>query len=164
MNIIIANLIGIFALIISLLIFQASNFKKMIIRQIIYSLLMIIEYLLLGAYIALFASFIALIRSIIFYHYKRNDRVVPNYILFVLIAIMLYIQTKTYVDIFSLIPLVIFILITIKMQTKKILRFKKYCILFSILWIIYNLHVKAYVAAVSSFLDIMSIIYSLSKH
>lgn len=163
-NIIIANIFGFLACITNILMYQSKTKIKMFTYQIIYSVFMLFQFLFLKAYSAFLVSTVALIRGIIFFKYSKKDKEVPKKIIVLLIITIILIEPFVYKDLFSLIPLFIGCIYTLSLQIKNIKTIKKICILLSCLWIIYDIHVSAYMGIISASLDILSIIVYFIKN
>lgn len=162
-KLIIANIFGFLACVNSFFLYQTKTKHKMLFLQITYSILMILEFLILKAYSALFVCCIALIRAILFYLYDKKKKNVPiKYVISLVIALLIS-QIYTYKDLFSIIPMIIGITYTLSLQLKNVNKIKMICIILAVLWIIYDFHIKAYISSISASLDIISIIIYFFK-
>ena len=163
MNIIFANVFGFMALIMSVYMYQANNKSTLFLRQIIYTIFMLIEFILLNAYTALIVSLISFLRAIVFYYSDKENKKVSNYFILLIIILFLVTLLFTYKNIFSLIPVFIGISYTLSLQIKNVNQIKKICLLLSILWIIYYIVIKGYISIITRIIDIIAIFYSLKK-
>lgn len=163
MSILIANIFGFVSLLVSIFIYQASNKRKFLLRQIIYTFFILLEFILLKAYIAFFVSLISLLRSVAFYIYNNKNKVIPKIFILILIGLFLLSLKYTYQNIYSFIPPFIGIVYTLSLQIKDVNIIKKICIVLSILWIVYYVVIKAYISIFARLFDIGSILIYFIK-
>ena len=163
MNIILANVFGFIALLISIYMYQAKNKKDLFLRQLIYTFFMLVEFLFLKAYIALYITLISFLRSLLYYNYQKHNKKIPNYYLVFIIMLFLISLFFNYKSVFSIIPLLIGIMYTLTLLNKNVNKIKIICIVLSFLWIIYYLIIQAYISIIKSIIDIIAIVYSLKK-
>lgn len=163
MNIIFANISGFIALIISIYMYQAKNKRNLLLRQVIYTFFILIEFFLLNAYIALFVSLISFFRSLIFYYYNKKGIILSKWYIYFIMFLFLLTILFTYKNVLSLIPIFIGITYTLSLQLKNVRRIKIICLVLSFLWIIYYLFINAYISIITRVIDIIAIIYSLIK-
>ena len=163
MNIIIANIFGFISLLISIYMYQANTKKDLLLRQIFYTIFMLIEFIFLNAYVAFLVSLISLIRTLIYYYYQKTNRKIPILYLVLIVVLFLLSLLFNYQNIFSFIPVIIGISYTIALLIKNVNKIKIICIILAILWIIYYLVIHAYVSIITRIIDIIAILYSIKK-
>lgn len=163
MNIILANVFGFLALLISIYMYQAKNKRDLFLRQLIYTFFMLIEFILLKVYIALYITIISFFRTLLYYNYQKNNKKIPNVFLGLIIFLFFISLFFNHKNIFSIIPLLIGVIYTLTLLINNVNKIKIICIILSILWIIYYLIIQAYVSIIKCIIDIIAIIYSLKK-
>ena len=86
-NVIIAQIAGIFAMLIFAIVPQQKNKKRSLIMQIISDIFYGLQYLLLNAFSAVASNVIGAVNKYIFYVFAKKNKNVPIIILFIYIAI-----------------------------------------------------------------------------
>lgn len=139
---IIAQIFGIFALIILALSLNKNSKKHLLKYQTLSNLCFAIQYLFLNAFPG-FASFsMAILRNFIYSKYKNGK--VPKEIVYAFIISTVFLSIISFQNIFSLLPVIGVCTYTYSLSLKK-LRYARFAELFaSILCVIYNLIVHAY--------------------
>lgn len=151
-----ANMIGVIALILTLLSYQNNNKSKFLLWQILANLTLAIQYLLLNATSAVVAILIALTRNIVFFKFENKNKEIPLYILILFEIAVLIFGVFTFDGIISLFPVIITMLFSYAAWQKKITDTYLICVLVMILYIIYNFYVGAYVSIISNILELSS--------
>ncbi len=152
----ICALIGLIFLIIST---QVKEKNKILINQTLFSFFFFLQYILLGILSASMLSLVSIIRNLLYY--KTSNK---NYNIIILLTIIVGIITtildmKNYAFIISVTPLIINLLYTISLSKNNIKFIKKTFFICSIIWIIYNYLVKAYIGVIVNLLEAISYIY-----
>ncbi len=156
---------GLSAVALYLLCFQLGSAKKILACKILSSLLYVIQYLLLSAFVGAAMDASSLITSA--FAYKKEARFVKKYkipILIILHAAIVAVGFSLYENPFSLLPIagVLFESAAGWMKTEKMIRIVS---LFSVpCWLIYNIISGAYGSAVGSVLALISIISALIRY
>lgn len=138
MQVIIAQILGIIALIITVICYQLNSHKKILICQIAASTLFSIDLFLLGAYTGTLLNIIGICRGVVFYQREKykwaNSKLVPAFFM-VAAAVCVAVTYKSPVD---LIPLIGIESTTIALYVKN----PKYIRLFTLpsppSWLVYN--------------------------
>ena len=138
--------------------FLAKKRKNILNLQILDSSFDIIQYILLNAYTGCLISFLGALRAYTFK--KTNNRI------FLIIFIILYILASifTFNGWISLLPLIAAITYTIVIWNKKEKSIRLFSIFVFVLWMIYDIIVKAYVSSITDIVLIISNILAFYKY
>lgn len=150
---IIAQILGFFALIFSVMSYQKTNKKGFLIVQVIANLFYISQYACLNAYSALIVVIISTIRALIFFMYEKKNKKIPLALLIIFIIITIIAGVFTYETYWSILPIIIVCLFAYGTWQKNLKVTYTIGIMISILWIIYNSVVGAYVSAISAIFE-----------
>ena len=110
-NFIIAQIIGILALIILMLSFQKNEKKLLLKYQIISSFLYALQYVFLGAYTGSLMNLTCMVRNFIFNKY--NNKKVPIHWLIIIVILMIVFLLISYIRTISLLPMLAVVLYSI---------------------------------------------------
>ena len=162
----IASLIfGLSAVALYLLCFQLKSVKKIIACKLLSSILYVLQYLLLFAFVGAAMDAAAVFTSAI--AYKKDTKFVRKYkipLILITNAAIIAVGILLYQNIFSLLPIagVIFESAANWMKNEKRLRIVS---LFAVpCWLVYNVVSKAYGSAVGSVLALISILTALIRY
>lgn len=150
----ICALIGFIFLIIST---QVKEKNKILLFQSLFSFFFFLQYILLGVYSAGILNLVSLIRNIVYY---KNTNKISTYSIIILTFLVGLICTicdmKNYIFIISVIPLIINLLYAYSLSKNNIVLIKKVFLVCSIIWVIYDYFVKAYVGLICNSLEMLS--------
>ena len=150
----ICALIGFIFLIIST---QVKEKNKILLFQSLFSFFFFLQYILLGVYSAGILNLVSLVRNIVYY---KNTNKISTYSIIILTFLVGLICTmcdmKNYIFIISVIPLIINLLYTYSLSKNNIVLIKKVFLVCSIIWVIYDYFVKAYVGLICNSLEMLS--------
>ncbi len=161
----IALISGISGVALYLLCFQLKDGKRIIACKLLSSILYVIQYFLLGAFVGAAMDTAAFIASA--FAYKKNTPLIRKYKTPIIIATSIVIITvglMLYVDPISLLPIagVLFETAASWMEREKMIRIVS---LFSVpCWLVYNFVSGAYGSAVGSVLSFVSIVTALIRY
>lgn len=160
-NFIIAQIIGIFALIILMLSFQKNEKTLLLKYQIISSLLYAIQYAFLGAYTGSLMNLTCMARNFIFNRY--NNKKVPIYWLIIIVILMIMFSFMTYIGIISLLPTLAVILYSIAVWygNLKLIRYTE--VISCTLFIIYNIRVLAITGLIATIIELISALIAIYR-
>lgn len=163
MSFIAGNLVGVVAVILSIIGLQQNTDKKFLFFQIVINLLYTLQYFLLNATAGLSICLINTIRCIVFYFYKKNKKN-SIFIFLLFIVIYLFLGIYTLNKPFDIILMFGTVIYTYSLwQTK--MEITRIGSLFSIIsYIIYNIAVKAYSALILDFIDLISISVAIIRY
>ena len=157
---ILAQILGLFALIVLIISFNKNKKKEILKYQILSSLLFGLQYLLLNAYTGCLMNLICMIRNIIFSKYKK----VPIYYLIIVIILMIFLGLLSYQDIYSLLPLIAVILYSIGLYKGKTKIIRIIELISCSLFIIYNIKVQAYIGLISTVIEFLGCLIIFIMH
>ena len=156
--ILLAQIIGVFAVITFLLSYQQKKRKNIIVWNATSRILYILQYLILGAYEGVVLDILGTVSSVA--AQKKDSKIIKKNLIFFIIGINLLILTAglfLYENIFSLFPIVGVILHTSAfwITEEKIIR--RVSFIGSPFWLVYNLASLAYGSAIGDILSMISI-------
>lgn len=160
-NKIVAQIIGILAILIFALSPQQKTKQNVLIFQLISSILYGLQYFILGAFSAVVINIIGAIKEFWFYLYAKKESKIPLKILLIYIIAVIIAGMFTYTDIFSVFPTILAILMTYATWQKNLKNFRILSIISSTSWIIYNFVVCAYVNAIGNLFQLISAIIAV---
>lgn len=163
MKIIIAQLIGGFGLINTILSNHQIKKDKVLIFQILANFLYCLQYILLKAFSAATMVFIGIIRCIIFYYYDKKQKKKSVLVLLVFFVIILISGILCYDDIFCLIPIIASMLYAYGVWQDNMKIFRIIALIMPFAWIIYNTHVCAYIGVISGVIEAFFTIGAIIK-
>lgn len=150
----ICALIGFIFLIIST---QVKGKNKILLFQSLFSFFFFLQYILLGVYSASILNLVSLVRNIVYY---KNTNKISTYSIIIFTFLVGLICTicdmKNYIFIISVIPLIINLLYAYSLSKNNIVLIKKVFLVCSIIWVIYDYFVKAYVGLICNSLEMLS--------
>ena len=156
--ILLAQIIGVFAVITFLLSYQQKKRKNIIVWNATSRILYILQYLILGAYEGVVLDILGTVSSVA--AQKKDSKIIKKNLIFFIIGINLLIITAglfLYENIFSLFPIVGVVLHTSAfwITEEKIIR--RVSFIGSPFWLVYNLASLAYGSAIGDILSMISI-------
>ena len=156
--ILLAQIIGVFAVITFLLSYQQKKRKNIIVWNATSRILYILQYLMLGAFEGVVLDILGTVSSVA--AQKKDSKIIKKNLIFFIIGINLLIITAglfLYENIFSLFPIVGVILHTSAfwITEEKIIR--RVSFIGSPFWLVYNLASLAYGSAIGDILSMISI-------
>lgn len=157
----ICALIGFIFLMIST---QVKEKSKILLFQSLFSFFFFLQYILLGVYSASILNLVGLIRNIVYY--KNNNKISTFFIIILTLLIGLLCtihDMNNYIFIISVIPLIINLLYAYVLSKNNIVLIKKIFLLCSIIWIIYDYFVSAYIGLICNSIEMFSYIFYFIK-
>ena len=156
--ILLAQIIGVFAVITFLLSYQQKKRKNIIVWNATSRILYILQYLILGAFEGVVLDILGTVSSVA--AQKKDSKIIKKNLIFFIIGINLLILTAglfLYENIFSLFPIVGVVLHTSAfwITEEKIIR--RVSFIGSPFWLVYNLASLAYGSAIGDILSMISI-------
>ena len=156
----IAQIFGLFGLIILIFSFQKNNKTNLLKYQIISSLLFSIQYLCLNATTGCLMNLMTMIRNIIYKKYEDNVSIL---VLILTISSMIVLSMFSYNGIISLLPTIAVILYSIALYQKKMTTIRVTEVISCSLFIIYNIKVLALTGLVSTILETIFSLVAIYK-
>ena len=158
---IIAQIIGIFALIVLMLSFQKNEKKILLKYQIFSSFLYALQYVCLGAYTGCLMNLTCMARNIIFNKY--NNKKIPLYWLFFIITLMIGFSLITYMGVISLLPMFATILYSIAIWYGNLKLIRSTEVISCSLFIIYNIKVLAITGLITTVIELVATLIAIYR-
>lgn len=160
-NFIIAQILGLIALIVLIISFQKNDKKFLLKFQTISSLLYALQYAFLYAYTGCLMNLTCMIRNFIFNKY--NNKKIPVYLLIIIIFLMIMFSLFTYIGPISLLPMlaVIFYSIAIWHGNLKLIRYTE--VFSCILFVIYNIKVWAFTGLLATIIELIAALIAIFR-
>lgn len=152
--------LGIIGLVLSFIPFQFKRHKHIVLCKMLSSCVFSVQYFLMGAYTGAWLDLVSALRNYLFYKFvDRKLSTLPVTMAFSLLIVVLGIGS--WGGWLSLLPIIAKLLSTVSygMKNERMLRF--IALPSCILWIVYNLMVGGYEAAIGDFLAFVSIIIAI---
>jgi hypothetical protein len=170
---IIAQAIGILAMIFNILSYQGKKQKTVIMLQLFGGALFAVNFLMLGAIVGGILNIIAVIRAIAFlFKDKLKTDSIPWFIGFILSYIAVYVLNFTvfgkeltvYNLIMELLPVIGMVALTVGFRLKDAADIRKCGLVSSPAWLIYNAAVPSWGAIICETLTLISIFIGMFRH
>ena len=158
---IIAQIIGIIALIVLMLSFQKNEKKVLLKYQIFSSLLYALQYIFLGAYTGSLMNLTCMARNCIFNKY--NNRKIPFYWLVLIIALMIIFSLITYIGVISLLPMFAVILYSIAIWYGNLKLIRCTEVFSCSLFIVYNIKVLAITGLIATIIELIAALIAIFR-
>ena len=161
---IIAQILAVFAFIISTIAIQFKEKKNIIMSKAIANFLYAIQYLLLGSITAFLTNLVGAVRNV-WFNYNDSKKHQENiYVLLFFFAIAIIIGIFTYQNVFSLLPIIAMIIHAYLawQQKAKVIRYGTALVI--IIWIAYNIYIMAYVALLTTLVNLISTIVAIYRY
>lgn len=159
---IIAQIIGVLAFILSAISFQAKSFKMINILKIISQIMFTVQYLMLGAFTAMFMNMFSFVRGFVYIDLeKKNKSTVLAQIVFSIIFISLGILTWD--GIIGILAIMGTVIQTIAFGNKKPSNIRLINLPTCFMWMAYNLHYSSVGGLCSDIFSLISIIIGIIR-
>lgn len=160
---IMAQILGILAILVFSLSPQQKTKNKILIFQLFSSILYCLQYFILGAFSAVVINIIGAIKESIFYLYTKKDKDIPVKILLIYTIIIIISGIITFTDIFSIFPAFLAILATYGTWQKSLKKYRILVVISIILWTVYNFVVGAYVNVIGNAFQLVSAVIAIIR-
>ncbi len=160
---ILSQIFGILAIIVFGISPHQKTKKKVLIVQLLANILYAIQYTLLYAFSAVVTNIIGGIKNYIYYYYEKKENKIPIKVLVIYIIIILIFGIFTFNGIYSLIPIFVSVLYGYGTWQNNLKSYRIINIVGSILWIIYNCIVGAYVGVIGNVFQLTSTIIAIIR-
>lgn len=160
---ILAQIAGVFAIFFWVTSIQKKEQYKILFSQILANIMYIIQYVILGTYIAAAMNFTSAVRCFVFYEKRKQNKDISIIWLFMFLILIILFAIFTYDNYLSLIPVILTLLYTISSWMKDSKWIRIVFLIAGIIWIYYNYSVGAYVSIVGNILEIVSAIVAIIK-
>ncbi|MBO5349342.1 MAG: YgjV family protein [Clostridia bacterium] len=158
-----AQIVGIIAIFVFAIIPHQKTKNKILILQLISSLLYAIQYFLLGAFSAVVTNIIDIIKTIIFSKYARKNKKIPMNYLIIYIVIIIVSGIFTINSFFSVFPIVGAILFAYAAWQDNLKIFRIMNIFGILIYTVYNFYVGAYVSFFGNIVQLISSVVAVIR-
>ncbi len=159
-NFLIAQILGIVALIVLVISWQQEKKKALLHCQIVSGLLFSIQYLFLHAYTGAIIHFLSAVRNFVFSRYPKRA---PLSFLILILGLGTFLSLLNYDGWISLFPLIAYLLYGTAVWIGNLLGIRLANVISDLLGILYNFYVAAYVSLVTSVIELFSTLVSIYR-
>jgi len=142
---------------------QFKKKTKVLKFQIVANTFYALEYLMLNAYAGVNNSLFGITRSLIFYICHKKRKKCPSYVAAIFLTLVVIFGFITFIDIFSTLPVIISIIFFMALYTEDMKLYRKVAVIASVLWIIYNFAVGAYVSVLDYTIELISALVAIYR-
>ena len=142
---IIAQIIGILAIVSYAFSLHQKTKSKVIIYRVISNIFYTFEYLFLQAFSGVGTNMVDVIQTFVFYQYAKKDKKIPLIWVVLYITVIIIIGFFTYQNIFSLFPIILCIIGVYGIWQDNLKLNRLLSIFLITMWMIYNFAVSAYI-------------------
>lgn len=163
MAFLLAQIIGIMATVVEIVIMQFKNIKYILTGQCLSNFLIVIQYALLGGMSGAAVCVVATIQTLILYIYRKKEKHFPAAltILFLLLYLFSSLMTfKSPADILSCLAALLFAISVTQTESSK---YRIIILINSILWIIYDINTKAFTMITTHAIAVVSVIIGMIR-
>ena len=157
---ILAQILGIIALVILVISFQKNEKKELLRYQIFASIFFALQYLFLNAINGFLMNVMTIIRNLIF---EKQIKKVPIIYLIVIILSIMLITIMSYNGLISLLPAISVILYSIGVWQNNLKITRILEVISCILFVIYNINVLAIAGIISSLIELSSTLIAIYR-
>ena len=158
-----AQIMGIMAFILNSIAVQKNKKSKILILKVLAGFGYMLQYIFLGAWAGIVPNVLGMTRNIVVYKAEQKSERSPYWILIVFLAFSVTFGAIAYDSVYSLIPIATAVFGTYVYWQKSTRIMRIYELITTLFFIIYNLHVLAYVSAVTCVLYAVSAIIAIIR-
>lgn len=159
----IAHIFAFFAFVLYTSSFQCKKRNNVLKMQIFANIFYTLEYIMLGAYAGVNNSIFGIARSILFYVLGKKRKKCPPYVAVIFITLIVIFGFVSYTDVYSILPVIISIIFFLSLYTEDMKLYRKVAAIASILWIVYNFAVGAYVSVIDYTVELISSLVAIYR-
>lgn len=163
MSFIVAQVFGLIGLAFTITANYQNKKNRLLIFQILSNLLCFIQYLLLNALAAAGSFLVAVLRCCIFYVFDKKGKNRSKLVLVLFSILIVILGFLSYQDLFSLIPIVTAVFYTYGVWQDDLKKFRIIAFIVPVTWIVYNIHVEAYVGVVLTIIEALATLVAIIK-
>ena len=160
---IIANIIGFAAMAISILSFQQHTRSKILLFQIVSTLLFVIQFLMLGGITGMALNAVACVRTVIYYFREEKTWAGKPFWPYLFMLISVGVTFLTWEGVMSLLPMIGLITTSVSTWIRKPLFIRLLNLPSSVSWIVYNALVNSYAGICTEIFAIISVAIGLLR-
>ena len=162
-TIIVAQIFALIAFILYTISFQFKKRGNVLKTQIFANIFYTIEYIMLDAYAGVNNSLFGIARSLLFYVFDKKKKKCPPYVAVIFLTLVVIFGFISYTDVFSVLPVIISIIFFVSLYTEDMKLYRKVAVIASVLWIIYNIAVNAYVSVFDYSIELISSLIAIYR-
>lgn len=134
--------------------------KNIILYQTLACFFFSFHYYLINALTASILNFVGIARGVVFYNKNKFDK---KYIMYLILFIALYLTSGilTYENIFSILPVLAYILYIISVFNEKEIIMKLINFIVSTIWLIYDIAYKSYAGMINDTFMLITILFGI---
>ena len=159
-----AQVFGVLGIIASVSSMQMKKKKHIMIMLLLLNISSGLCFLFLDSISGTLINAFAVLETIINYRYDLKEKKVPIYIIGIYVVVNLVLGIIAYKSLIDLFPIACSLMYCLTVCTKKESNIRKEMFINQILWLIYDVTVKAYMFSVSNVLTMISIIISMIRY
>lgn len=161
---ILSQVLGFIAFIISLLAFHKNRKEKILGNMILSNLFDLIHYLLLGAYSGCITKLLAMCRNVFVIFKDKNKALSSNIFLYIFILTYTISGILTFENVWSILPIISAIIYAVAIWKGNELTLKKAACFGYFLWLIYNILVLSISGILSNIVSICSLFIAIKNN
>lgn len=142
---------------------QFKDKKSILITQLFASFCYLVVYIIKGAMSGVAIEVIEEIKDFVFVRIEKENKIIPFYVLFIFLIMLVLASIYFYDGILSLLPLLINILLFVSTYFKNPNYIRWVMLITGILWGVYNTYVGAYIIVIGNVLEVISAIVSIKR-
>lgn len=158
-----AQIIGFFAILSFAIAPQQKKKSKVLLFQLIASVLYGIQYFILGAYTAVATNIADMIKTIVFLKYSKDEKKIPIYYFIIYSIVIIVLGVFTINSFISSIPVIAALLFAYATWQSNLKVYRIINTLVIIMYAIYNLYFGAYVSCIGSTIQFVSAIIAIVR-
>lgn len=163
MNIIIAQVIGVIALIFTMVSVHQQNKQKMLAIQVFSNFAYLAQYMCLYAWAGAAMTTIAVLRCVVFYYYEEKNKKKSLAVLLIISLLIIASGILTYEGLISILPIFVALLYTYAMWQSNMKFFRIVSVISPICWLLYDISILAFVATVASVIELVSAVFAVLR-
>lgn len=158
-----AIVLGIIALTIGAFSIQTNDKKKILMYQIISNIFYAVQYSIYGAFSAAGMNTFSIIRNFVYYNNEEKQKENTKWQLFVFLIIIMIFGIVTVDSLLGILPIVATLLYTFGTWVKNNKCLRIFYLTAALLWIFYNVSIRAFVPAISDLVEIVFAIVAIVR-
>lgn len=160
---IVAQIIGFFAILSFAISPQQKKKSRVLLFQLIASILYATQYFILGAYTAVATNIADMIKTIVFLNYSKDNKKIPIYYFIIYSIIIIALGIFTINSLISSIPVIAALLFAYATWQSNMKVYRGINTLVIIMYAIYNLYFGAYVSCIGSIIQLVSAVIAIVR-
>lgn len=162
-SLMVAQIFALIAFILYTISFQFKKRGNVLKTQIFANIFYTLEYIMLDAYAGVNNSLFGITRSLLFYVFDKKKKKCPPYVAVIFLTLVVIFGFVSYTDVFSILPVIISIIFFVSLYTEDMKLYRKVAVIASILWIVYNIAVSAYVSIFDYTIELISSLVAIYR-